>query len=94
MRNSQYLEQYLEGNDERGTGNGITIGSFLGKVLKGKAKKYSYGYQKALEASCKRVGAKIGKSVKGGVAYYPPTLYIISKPVQPASCLQFCSSGI
>ena len=79
MRNSQYLEQYLEGNAERGTGKGITIGSFLGRVLSGKAKKYSYGYVIALEASCKRVGAKIGKSVNGGVAYYPPTLYIVSR---------------
>ena len=92
MRNSQYLEQYLEGNDERGTGKGITIGSFLGKMLKGKAKKYSYGYQKALEASCIRIGARLGKSVKGGVAYYPPVLHIIAK-IQPASC-QFYSSGI
>ena len=90
MRNSQYLEQYLEGNDERGEGKGITIGSFIGRVLKGKAKKYSYGYVTALEASCKRVGARLGKSVKGSVAYYPPTLYIISKPVQEASC-QFYS---
>jgi hypothetical protein len=93
MRNSQYLEDYLECNDERGEGKGLTIGSYLAGVLRGKAKQYSSGYHRALEASCKRVGARLGDSYAGRDAYYPPVLYIVSKPVQPASC-QFYSSGI
>jgi hypothetical protein len=71
MKNSQYLNNYLSGNASRGESNGLTIGSFLAYVLRGKAKKYSGHYVRALQNSCVRVGAKQGSSVRGGIAYYP-----------------------
>ena len=71
MRNSQYLNDYLECNGTRGEGKGLTIGSYLAGALRGKAKKYSSGYKRALEASCNRVGARLGNSYAGRDAYYP-----------------------
>lgn len=71
MRNSQYLSSYLAGNKVRGEGNGLTIGSFLAYALRGKAKKYSGHYVRALRNSCERAGAIEGASARGGVAYYP-----------------------
>jgi hypothetical protein len=72
MRNSQYLSDYLSGNKARGEGNGLTIGSYLSYVLRGKAKQYSGSYVRALRNSCERVGAIEGRSKLGGVAFYPP----------------------
>ena len=71
MKNSQYLESYLQGNAERGQGKGLTIGSFLAYTLRGSAKGYSGKYARALEASCARVGAILGDSFAGRDAYYP-----------------------
>lgn len=71
MRTSQYLSDYLSGNASRGPGKGITVGSYLTYVLRGKAKKYSGHYVRALRNSCERSGAIKGPSVQGGVAYYP-----------------------
>ena len=71
MKNSQYLESYLAGNAERGEGKGLTIGSYLAYTLRGVAKQYSGKYARALEASCKRVGAILGDSFAGRDAYYP-----------------------
>jgi len=71
MRTSQYLSDYLSGNASRGPGKGITVGSYLNSVLRGKAKKYSGSYYKALVNSCERAGAIKGPSAQGSVAYYP-----------------------
>lgn len=71
MRNSQYLTSYLLKNSIRGEGKGLTIGSYLNSVLRGKAKKYSGHYVTALRNSCERVGAIKGVSKMGGIAYYP-----------------------
>lgn len=71
MRNSQYLNSYLSENAQRGAGKGLTAGSFLAYQLRGTAKKYSGKYLIALKNSCKRVGAVVGESKLGRVAYYP-----------------------
>jgi len=84
MRNSQYLDDYLECNDERGEGKGLTIGSYLAGRLRGRAKQYAGGYRRALEASCNRVGARLGDSYAGRDAYYSP-----SKRVLAGSCNVF-----
>lgn len=70
MRESQYTEAYLAENASRGKGNGITVGTFLAYRLRGEARKYAGRYRTALENSCVRRGAVVGRSVHGGVAYY------------------------
>ena len=71
-KESQYTDAYLKENRRRGRGKGLTIGSFLAYQLQGKAREYAGKYAAALEASVIRRGAVVGKSVQGGVAYYPP----------------------
>lgn len=75
MKNSQYLSDYLASNRSRGSGNGLTIGSYLTYVLRGKAKQYSAHYHRALENSLRRAMAdgtcRIGASRMGQTAYYP-----------------------
>ena len=71
MKESQYTDAYLRENRRRGRGKGLTIGSFLAYTLQGKAREYASKYAAALEASVIRRGAVEGKSVQGGVAYYP-----------------------
>jgi hypothetical protein len=75
MKTSQYLNDYLAGNRSRGNGNGLTIGSYLACVLRGKAKQYSAHYHRALENSLRRAMAdgacRIGASRMGKTAYYP-----------------------
>lgn len=71
MRNSQYLSDYLTGNASRGHGKGLTVGSYITYVLRGKAKKYAGHYVRALRNSCERIGAVEGTSARGGVAFYP-----------------------
>lgn len=75
VRESQYTQSYLEGNRDRGEGHGLTIGSYLSYVLRGKAKDYAGHYGRALQNALDRrvaVGlAKDGTSHGGGTAYYP-----------------------
>jgi len=74
MRNSQYLNDYLDSNKSRGTGKGLTVGSYITYVLRGSAKKYSGKYCRALENSLDREVAagrvRIGTSAQGRTAYY------------------------
>lgn len=71
MKNSQYLNSYLNENATRGIGKGLTVQSYLASKLQGKAKKYSMGYVKSLKRSCDQVGAVQGPSFGGSTAYYP-----------------------
>lgn len=75
MKNSQYLNDYLDSNRSRGNGNGLTVGSYLAYVLRGKAKEYSGHYKRALENSLRRAvsngDCRIGSSRMGRTAYYP-----------------------
>ena len=75
MRDSQYTMDYLRGNQSRGLGKGLTIGTFLAYRLEGKAKKYGAGYHRALLNSMLRLVAQ-GRAEKGisagkATAYYP-----------------------
>lgn len=75
MNESQYISSYLNCNAARGWTHGLTVGSYLHHKLKGKAKSYSGGYERALLRSLKRREAEgsvvIGPSEKNSVAYYP-----------------------
>jgi len=75
MKNSQYLNDYLDSNRSRGDGKGLTVGSYLAYVLRGAAKKYSGNYKRALENSLDRAidagTCRIGASRLGRTAYYP-----------------------
>ena len=71
MRNSQYLHTYLSENESRGIGRGLTVQTFLAYRLRGKAKRYSASYVRALERSLSRACAIVGKSAGGRTAYYP-----------------------
>lgn len=72
---SMYTKKYLRTNGERGIGNGYTCQTFLAYELKGSAKRYSDKYLRALESDLSdwvREGDAIrGRSVRGGVAWYP-----------------------
>lgn len=74
MRESQYIDEYLELNSERGIGNGYTIGTFLTYRLSGNAKKYSQGYERALLRAVNRRlrsgEAFVARSAGGRVAAY------------------------
>lgn len=74
-RESQYVEGYLYQNWLRGWGYGLTPGSYLTYVLRGRAKQYTRGYLRALVRACEdrvaRSEAVVGLSRMGGVAYYP-----------------------
>ena len=68
---SMYTEQYLDENDRRGYGKGITPGTFLAYTLKGKAKRYSGRYQRALERDlASRDDVVRGHSMHNATAYY------------------------
>lgn len=71
MRESQYVDDYLNENARRGTGQGLTIGSYLAYKLSGKAREYAGKYAAALLAAVLRRNAIEGRSKNGGVAYYP-----------------------
>lgn len=66
MRNSQYLESYLD--------SGYTIGTYLAYTLHGAAKRYSGRYATALRNACEREvkagRAIVGASKLGKVAYF------------------------
>lgn len=74
---SMYTAKYLKTNSERGDGNGYTLQTFLAYELRGKAKRYSDKYRRALEADLEslRGEGKVYRSVscRGGRAYYPAT---------------------
>ncbi len=74
-RESQYVEDYLRTNEQRGMDRGYTIGTYLAYQLRGKAKNYAGHYRRALERACERrveAGVAVeGLSINGGIAYYP-----------------------
>lgn len=70
MRESQYIEDYLATNANRGLGNGLTVGSFLAYNLRGKAKDYAQVYAQALVNAINRRDCIAAKSAHGGTAYY------------------------
>ena len=68
---SMYTEQYLDENDRRGYGKGITPGTFLNNILKGKAKQFKGHYQRALERDlASRDNVARGHSMHNATAYY------------------------
>lgn len=71
MRLSQYVHRYLSLNKKMGFGKGYTTGTYLTYTLQGYSREWSGRYRRSLENSCLKLGAIEGKSVKGGIAYYP-----------------------
>lgn len=70
-KESQYTDDYLATNTARGMGNGLTVGTFLAYVLRGRAKEYKGRYETALINSLeRRQGVVKSKSARGGVAWY------------------------
>ncbi|HEX8797856.1 MAG TPA: hypothetical protein VF772_04545 [Terriglobales bacterium] len=71
MMHSQFLELYLDGNDQRAREGDlpITIGTFLSQILHGKAKSYGGKYGQALKRSCIAVGALEVETKGGGRGY-------------------------
>jgi hypothetical protein len=69
---SQYTNQYLAENQRRGgAGQGITPGTFLSSVLRGRAKSFKFQYQNALERDLEsRPDVIRDRSKTGAVAYY------------------------
>ena len=70
MRESQFTDEYIKENIQRGLGKGITIGSFLSYRLKGRAKQFSDVYARSLERALLRRGCFSYKSAGGSTAYY------------------------
>jgi len=74
MRESMYVDEYLEDNNRLGLGRGRTVGTFLSYVLRGTAREYSGKYQRALENALERRvrdgRAFVGASAMGRTAYY------------------------
>ena len=72
MRGSQYTEDYLNENQRRGgVGQGITPGTYLSSVLKGRAKSFKFQYQNALERDLEsRPDVIRDRSKTGAIAYY------------------------
>lgn len=68
MRQSQYLESYLQC-----TANGTlyTPGTYIAYHVRGRAKRYADVYLRSLERGLKQVGAVPVRSIRGGVAYIP-----------------------
>ncbi|GIV03656.1 MAG: hypothetical protein KatS3mg015_2486 [Fimbriimonadales bacterium] len=85
MAKSQYLESYLEENRRRGWGCGLTIGTYLAYTLRGRAKHYAAGYQRALERAVISAGAIRGWSAGRSVAWYPrDVLNGVPEPPRPS----------
>ncbi len=74
-RESQYAEDYLRGNAQRGDGRGLSLKSYLAYCLRGNAKSYMRGYYNALYNSMLNrefAGlARQGRSQGGSTAWYP-----------------------
>jgi len=68
---SQYTNDYLSENKQRGEGKGITVSTYLSYNLRGEAKRWAGRYACGLVNSLQKVGAKQGKSKCNGIAYYP-----------------------
>jgi hypothetical protein len=77
MKYSQYLYDYLKCNTERGWGNGLTPSTYLTYHLHGKAREWSGRYTKSLIYSLQSVGAVIGPSKGGYIAYYDSNVYTV-----------------
>lgn len=78
MRGSQYTDAYLNENAKRGFLRGLTVGTFLGYNLSGRAKAYSGRYATALENDLHR-REKSGevvreRSINNGEAFYRLTI--------------------
>ena len=71
-KGSQYTESYLNENQRRGgVGQGITPGTFLSSVLRGRAKSFKFQYQNALERDLEsRPDVVRDRSKTGAIAYY------------------------
>lgn len=71
-KGSQYTDDYLAENQRRGgVGQGITPGTFLSSVLKGRAKSFKFQYQNALERDLEsRPDVIRDRSITGAIAYY------------------------
>lgn len=71
-KGSQYTDSYLNENQRRGgTGKGITPGTYLSSVLKGRAKTFKFRYQNALERDLEsRPDVVRDRSKTGAIAYY------------------------
>lgn len=75
MKESQYINDYLRCNAQRGYNKGLTVQTYLHYWLSGKAKSYSHGYATALHNAIKRrmaAGEVIeGPSAMHATAFYP-----------------------
>ena len=71
-KGSQYTDSYLNENQRRGgVGQGITPGTYLSSVLRGRAKSFKFQYQNALQRDLESRSDVIrDRSKTGAVAYY------------------------
>jgi hypothetical protein len=74
MRESQYVDDYLDTTARAGPLNGIAVSSYLNRVLRGRAKRYTGSYSNALHRALYRRVAD-GEvirlpSMDGGTAYH------------------------
>jgi hypothetical protein len=74
MRESQYVDDYLDTTARAGPLNGIAVSSYLNRVLRGRAKRYTGSYSNALHRALSRRVAD-GEvirlpSMDGGTAYH------------------------
>lgn len=69
-RESQYVSAYLDHNGALGWGNGITPGTFLNRMLRGRRKNYYGSYYKGLMNGLEQ-RVKLGMAVVGDSANYP-----------------------
>jgi hypothetical protein len=90
-RESQYLNDYLRGNAERGPGNGLTVNTYLAYTLRGKAKQYSGRYADALLNSLRRSDAVCSSSKCHGQAWYPREM-VEQKAAADPTCV-LCEFG-
>ena len=95
MRGSQYTEDYLLENQRRGgAGQGITPGTYLSSVLRGRAKSFKFQYQNALERDLEsRPDVIRDRSKTGAIAYYrielePDTVTWRDDPDVEALCIE------
>ena len=74
MKDSQYLNDYLDTNSRLGYDKGYTIGTYLTYQLRGNARSWSGRYAGALLRSLERLVQKglvrVGRSSHGSIAYY------------------------
>lgn len=72
---SVMVREFLTLNGRNGDGAGVTLGSYLQREMRGKARRYSAGYRRVMLAiidELVRDGAvRTGKSVGNRPTYYP-----------------------